>query len=641
VRCIGAVAWTIGIIAITVCEMSLAGPTAHAAAPDTVTFSGQIAAVLFEHCVSCHRADGAAPFPLLTYTDAFPRARAIAEAAERRAMPPWLPAHGITDFVGERRLRAEEIRFLRRWADEGAPEGDRALMPDAPVWHTGWQLGEPDLVISMPRSYHLGPGARDVYRNFVLPVPITTRRYVRAVELWPDNSRIVHHATLTIDRTRWSRYRDGQDPEPGYDGMLGGSAESPDGHFLAWTPGRTVRPEPDDMAWRLDPGSDLVLQLHMMPQAREASIRVRVGLFFTERPPARVPLLLRIGPKAIDIPAGRRDYIAEDEYVLPVDVDLLALYPHAHYLAREMIVTARRGDGSERRLLEIPAWDFHWQDEYRYVRPVRLPRGTTIAMRFVYDNSAANRSSPIRPPRRVVYGPQSTDEMADLWLQVLPGTAVDRAMLRAHFLRREVRADISGCETLLRARPTDVPTHLLLGLLYGRLGRSNDAERQYSDALLIAPDDWLARYDLGASFQAENRLNEARREYLAAERANPRAAEVQHALGTLEFAGGRLDLAIARYRGAIRLWPEYADAHASLGTALAKSGQPQEAIAEYRVALTTEPDHIAALNNLAILLGSAGHAEEAVTLLRHAVEVAPNDDTSRRNLAAAVELAKR
>jgi Flp pilus assembly protein TadD len=378
-----------------------------------------------------------------------------------------------------------------------------------------------------------------------------------------------------------------------------------------------------------------------MPEDRDRSVRVRVGLFFTEQAPTRIPLMLRVGPKTIDIPAGRREYVAEDEYALPVDVDLLTVYPHAHDLARTMLATARFPDGGERRLLEIPAWDVHWQDEYRYARPVSLPRGTIVAMRFVYDNSTANARNRRRSPARVVYGPRSTDEMCDLWLQVLPKRASDRAALQADFARREALADVAGFETLVGARPADAPTHTLLGSLYARVGRASDAERQYRQAIALAPGDWLAHYSLAVALQAKGRLAEARRQYSAAEVANPRAADVQHGIGMLEFAEGRLEAAVTRYREAIHLWPEYADAHVSLGTALAKSGRPREAIAEYHAAIAIDPDHVPALNNLAILMAGAGHADEAVALLRHAVEVAPDDAASRKNLAAALELVKR
>src|SRR5262249_42693413 len=149
--------------------------------------------------------------------------------------------------------------------DGGTPEGRAADLPVPPSARSAWQFGEPDVVVSTPRPYRLPASGGDVYRDIVLPVSIAERVNGRAVELRSDNARVIHHAVVTVDRTRWSRYRDEQDSEIGYDGMLAGHAESPDGHFIAWTPGRTVVAEPEDMAWRLDRGSDLVVQLHMLP----------------------------------------------------------------------------------------------------------------------------------------------------------------------------------------------------------------------------------------------------------------------------------------------------------------------------------------------------------------------------------------
>jgi Flp pilus assembly protein TadD/mono/diheme cytochrome c family protein len=603
-------------------------------APAPITFNRDIAPLLFQHCAPCHRPDRGAPFTLLTFDDARQHAAEIADAVRERHMPPWLPQHGVIAFVGERTLTDRQIALVERWVREGAREGDPGDRPPPPQWRSGWQLGEPDLVLEMPEPYRLPVSASDVYRNFVVPTGIAERRYVRAMELWPDNPGVVHHAVVTIDRTRWSRYRDAQDREPGYDGMLAGQAESPDGHFLAWTPGRTATPDPDDMAWRLEPGSDLVLQLHMMPSARPHTVRVRIGLFFTNRPPARIPVMLRIGPKNIDIPAGRR-YVARDEYVLPVDVEVLSVYPHAHYLARSMTASARLPDGSVRPLLEIARWDFHWQDEYRYATPIALPRGATVSMRYEYDNAG---DGPAHPPHRVVYGPRSSDEMSDLWLQVLPRNAADRSALQGALVRREAVFDIAGFETLLRARPNDAATRTLLGSLYMRAGRSADAQRELRASLALAPRDWLAHYNLGAALQSRGRLQEADAEYRAAIALSPQAAEAHHARGLLMYGEQRFVDAIEAFREAIRIWPDYADAHNSLGSALAKAGRTADGIAAYRAALAINPDHINALNNLAILLGTAGALEEAIRLLRHATAIAPAHADSQKNLAVALAI---
>src|SRR5204862_3295671 len=143
-----------------------------------------------------------------------------------------------------------------------------------------------------------------------------------------------------------------------------------DGYFLGWTPGQTVTASPDDMAWRLEPGTDLVLMLHLRPGPESQSLDASVGLYFTDTIPARVPAMIRLNRQDIDIPAGEARYVIHDSYTLPVDVSALSIQPHAHYLAHEIKGSALLPDGSRQWLIYIRNWDFHWQDVYRYQRPV-------------------------------------------------------------------------------------------------------------------------------------------------------------------------------------------------------------------------------------------------------------------------------
>ena len=174
------------------------------------------------------------------------------------------------------------------------------------------------------------------------------------------------------------------------------------------------------LSWELRPNTDLVLQLHLHPSGKPEQVQPSVGFYFTGEPPTNTPFRLNLNPLTLDIPAGASDYSVEDNYRLPVDVELLGVLPHAHYLAKRMEGYAVLPDGSRHDLLLIKDWDFNWQGDYRYAHPVHLPKGTTLAMRFAYDNSSKNVRNPNHPPRRVRYGLQTTDEMAELWFQVLP-----------------------------------------------------------------------------------------------------------------------------------------------------------------------------------------------------------------------------
>ncbi|HUL51251.1 MAG TPA: cytochrome c, partial [Candidatus Nitrosotalea sp.] len=396
-----------------------------------VTFNKDVAPIIFNHCAGCHRPGQAAPFELLSYGDVRKHAKQIMEVTGRRYMPPWLPEPECGEFADSRRLTAEQIGTIRQWVTEGAVEGAASDLPPRPRWTEGWQLGEPDLVVTMPQPYTLPAEGRDVYRNFVIPIPLPDARYVRAVEFRPGNWKVVHHAFLKLDATRDSRLRDEADPEPGFDGIHAPpNAQPPSGHFLSWQPGKVVSAGNDGLAWRLEKDTDLVLQMHLRPSGKPEQLQSSVGFYFTDRAPTNTPIKTWMNSYTIDIPAGKKDYVLEQSYTLPCDVDALGVLPHAHYLGKELQAWAMLPDGAKQWLICIKDWDFNWQGDYRYAHPVFLPKGTVIQMRYTYDNSAGNPRNPHQPPERVQYGLQSNDEMGELWLQLLPRDAAGLEALR-------------------------------------------------------------------------------------------------------------------------------------------------------------------------------------------------------------------
>ena len=344
-------------------------------AQERLTFTRDIAPVLFERCASCHRPGQIAPFSLLTYEDVRPRATRIADVVRSRAMPPWKPEPDHGRFQRDRRMAEAEIVAIERWVAQGMMRGSPADLPPLPRFSDAWQLGTPDLVVQMADAYVLPAQRRDVFRTFVIPIPLKASAYVKAVEFLPGNPKVVHHANIKVDRTRLSRRRDDDEPGAGYDG--GGSREArfPDGMFLGWTPGQSPRVSPEGMSWRLEPQSDLVVELHLMPGDVPEPVRVSVGLFFTDERPTRTGYMLRLGRQDIDIAAGRRDYVNADTYTLPVDVDALAVQPHAHFLAKEARAWATLPSGIVVPLIYIKDWNFHWQDVYTYAATGRATQG--------------------------------------------------------------------------------------------------------------------------------------------------------------------------------------------------------------------------------------------------------------------------
>jgi hypothetical protein len=205
------------LVSAIVALLLLANPLSAA---DPVTYSRNVAPILFRHCTACHRPGEIGPFSLQTYRDARQRMTLIADATRRRVMPPWKPDPAPGLFLDDRSLSEQDIQTIQDWAAQGGPEGDTRTLPTVPTYPDGWQLGQPDLVVSMPAPYALRPDGPDLFRTFVLPIPTTTARYVRAMEFRAGNGRGVHHANLGVDRTRSSRRLDAADPEPGYVGGM-------------------------------------------------------------------------------------------------------------------------------------------------------------------------------------------------------------------------------------------------------------------------------------------------------------------------------------------------------------------------------------------------------------------------------------
>ena len=447
-----------------------------------VTWSHQIAPLVYNNCTTCHRPGGAGPFSLLTYDDARRWAPQMAAVTSSRYMPPWLPEHGYGDFADERRLTNEQIALIARWVQTGMQQGDASAVPPAPTYSDTWQYGAPDLILTVEHPFALAAAGTDVFRNFVLPYPLRQTHYIRAMEIRPAAPRIVHHANLLIDRTASFRRAHPAQWKEGVPGMElevdTGNEFDPDSNFLFWKPDTPVLVEPEGMPWRLDPGNDLILNMHLKPSGKPELAAAQIGLYFTAQPPSKQPMLLQLEhDSALDIPAGEHNFIVEDALRLPVDVDVLGIYPHAHYLGQRMEAWATLPDQHKKWLILIPSWDIDRQSVYRYRSPVFLPKGSTVHMRYTYDNSSANAHNPHIPPVRVKAGNRSEDEMAHLWLQVLPvNTPVNgpdpRLLLEEAWMRNWLRKD-----------PDDIiPLYNLASALAGQ-GKYQDAIVAYRHAL--------------------------------------------------------------------------------------------------------------------------------------------------------------
>jgi mono/diheme cytochrome c family protein len=385
-----------------------------------VTFNKDVAPLLFERCASCHRPGEVAPFPLLDYRDASKRARLIRAVTAERSMPPWKAEPGAGHFAHDRRLTDEQIATIARWVEAGTPEGDPADLPPLPRFADGWQLGEPDMVVTMKEPYELVAEGPDVYRCFVLPNPIPAGKYLRAIEYRPGNRRIVHHVVIaTLSRAAAQAKLDEGDGKSFSSGLTPPGRLLP-GPLAFWTPGMEPQPLPDGLAAEVSERDDLVLQLHLHPSGKPETEQTSIGLHFTDQKPQGRLKLMVLSNNKIDIAPDAAEHAVSASMTLKEPVAVYGVFPHMHMIGRSVRVTATLPDGTTEPLIAIGDWDFNWQLYYRYAAPLRLPAGTRLDGRWTYDNSAANPANPSRPPRRVTYGEQTVNEMAILVMDVTP-----------------------------------------------------------------------------------------------------------------------------------------------------------------------------------------------------------------------------
>ena len=559
----------------------------------TPNFAHDVAPILYRNCISCHRPGESAPFSLLNYADAKKHAQQIASATASRAMPPWLPVSGHGDFAGEHRLSADEIALIANWAKVGAPEGPAVEIPPVPKITEGWQLGPPDLIVDATRAYTIPAHGPDVFYNFIFSPGISTTKYVRAIEIRPGNTHLIHHANVIVDRARSAR-RQEVEPGAGFPGMnvkIVRNVFDFDTHFLFWKPGSTPWAEQDGFSWRLDPGNDLVLNAHMMTMGMPEEVKPSIGLYFTDKPPKYAPILIQLEHDgALNIPPGDADFVVTDKFTLPLDADALAVYPHAHYLGHVLEGYAILPNGTRKELILIRHWDPKWQSVYHYREPVFLPKGTVIVMRWHYDNSAANPRNPHRPPQRplqrVFSGNQSTDEMAHLSFQLLPRESGKRSALEEAYMQHQLekypddfqahlwlgalklsRLDPSGAVTVLREavklQPNQPEGHSWLGVALGALGLSREAIEQFRLALKIQPDYIPARYNLAKALARSGEFAEA----------------------------------VQDFTQVVAAFPQDAQVHNDFGELYLRMGKPTEALEQFEKALAANPTHPTALKN--------------------------------------------
>lgn len=372
-----------------VCGLSLLG-VASAQAGD-VTYTKDVAPILYKNCMGCHRAGEIAPMSLRTYKETRPWAKSIKEKVATRAMPPWFasPEHG--EFSNDPTLTQDEIDLIVAWVDGGAVRGDRKDMPDLPTFTEGWQDGIPDEIIELPEVNIPAEGG-DIFPNLFFKTTLDESKWIEAVEIRPSNRDVAHHVVVFMNREGTNMM------DRDFD-VLG-----------TWSVGTEPNRYPEGMGRRLKNGQTLIANMHYHPNGTATRDVTRIGLYYGEGDLENEVKATLGGTYAFKIPAGAAAHRVVDSWNVENDIKVISLFPHMHLRGSAMKFTAIFPDGNEQILLDVPEYDFNWQLFYYVKNPFTLPAGSKIEIEAIYDNSTGNPNNP-DPTRDVGFGLASTEEM--------------------------------------------------------------------------------------------------------------------------------------------------------------------------------------------------------------------------------------
>ncbi len=381
-----------------------------------VTYTRDISRVFQAKCQQCHREGDIAPFALDSYEAAMTWGEDIQRAIEERRMPPWKPVDGFGEFQHNFGLSAEERDLILNWYRGGAEEGDPRDLPEAVAPGGEFQLGDPDVVLTMPQTYSLTRRG-DTYRCFVIPTDFGSDRFIDAFQVVPGNRQVVHHVILYLDTSGKARQMDGQDGNPGYD-CFGGPG---DGIPLTlssmaggWVPGMRANRFPEGIGTLLPKDVDIIMQVHYYPCGRtEQEDQTKVGLYFAQGEVNKRLVYLPILNTRFQIPPGAESHEVTATFPIPPLFDATAylVAPHMHLLGRQFKLEKIRPNGRTEPLIYIDNWDFNWQGFYQYQQPIRLNGFDRVRATCTFDNSENNPRNPSNPLKTVRWGEGTEDEM--------------------------------------------------------------------------------------------------------------------------------------------------------------------------------------------------------------------------------------
>jgi hypothetical protein len=386
------------------------------------TFTRDVAPILFKNCTTCHRPGEIAPMSLLTYDDARPWAKAIRDEVSEGNMPPWHAEAPHGTFVNERRLSEVEKATLVAWASNGAPQGDPRDLPTPPTYVNGWTIGTPDAVFEMQEDYKVPASGIVQYEYFYVPTNFSEAKWIKAIEVRPGNREAVHHvlvyyrAAPDIQRTPVFQPNAELSRTPPTDRTIGVRASPPKAGLPprriigSYAPGTNPQVMPAGTALRLEPGGILEFQMHYTPTGEAVTDRTKIGFTFAKEEGLREVRASQFINGSFTLPAGAADVAVDADVTFLQDTTIWGMLPHTHLRGKKWRYVLELPDGTRKTILDVPRYDFNWQNYYLFKEPLEVPKGSKLVSTAWYDNSSGNKANP-DPTRDVKWGDQTWEEM--------------------------------------------------------------------------------------------------------------------------------------------------------------------------------------------------------------------------------------
>ena len=387
-----------------------AGGLMFAAVPDknAPTFSKDVAPVMQQHCQTCHRPGEAAPFSLLTYKEARPWASSIKEAVTLRKMPPWYADSHYGKFANDRTMPQKDIDTLVAWVNSGAPEGNPKDLPKPLEFVNGWNIGKPDLTVTMPAKFDVPPTGTIDYQYLLIPLNLPEDKWIKGAEVRPGNRALVHHVIAFVrpPGSDWMK-----DAQPGVPYVpKKGDKDGVNEFLVGYAPGAHATLLPEGQGKLVKAGSDIILQLHYTANGKPGTDQTSVGLVYATGPVKERVYTIAAQNNKFVIPPGDPNYEVKSSFEFGAETRVTALIPHMHLRGKDFVFKATYPTGESEVLLNVPHYDFSWQLAYVPVKDIVMPKGSKIECVAHFDNSANNPNNP-DATKEVRYGDQSWEEM--------------------------------------------------------------------------------------------------------------------------------------------------------------------------------------------------------------------------------------